>query len=77
MNLHGNSLTDELRITEFVHIWKHRDSLAIMPPEEWETVISIIQKLLPEYAVRDFTNEPISMKGGSKKVKISELFSVR
>ena len=24
--------------------------------EEWETVISIIQKLLPEYAVRDFTN---------------------
>ena len=28
----------------------------MMLPEEWETVISIIQKLLPEYAVRDFTN---------------------
>ena len=28
----------------------------MMPSEEWKTVISIIQKLLPEYAVRDFTN---------------------
>ena len=46
----------DIPITELVHIWKHRDSLAMMPPEEWKTVISIIQKLLPEYAVRDFTN---------------------
>ena len=46
----------DIPITELVHIWKHRDSLAMIPPEEWETVISIIQKLLPEYAVRDFTN---------------------
>ncbi|MBI1924810.1 hypothetical protein HYR99_11215 [Candidatus Poribacteria bacterium] len=28
----------------------------MMSPEEWATVISILQKLLPEYAVRDFTN---------------------
>ncbi len=46
----------DIPITELVHIWKHRDPLAMMPPEEWETVISLIQKLLPEYAVRDFTN---------------------
>ena len=46
----------DIPITELVHLWKHRDSLAMMPPEGWETVISIIQKLLPEYGVRDFTN---------------------
>lgn len=54
---HPDLKEKNIPITELVHIWKHRDSLAMMPPEEWETVISIIQKLLPEYAVRDFTNE--------------------
>ena len=53
---HPDLKEKDIPITELVHIWKHRDSLAMMPPEEWETVISIIQKLLPEYAVRDFTN---------------------
>ena len=53
---HPDLKEKDIPITELVHIWKHRDSLAMMPPAEWETVISIIQKLLPEYAVRDFTN---------------------
>jgi hypothetical protein len=28
----------------------------MMSPKEWTTLILILQKLLPEYAVRDFTN---------------------
>ena len=53
---HNARKAKEIQLPELVQIWECREQQTMMSPKEWATVISILQKLLPEYAVRDFTN---------------------
>ena len=50
------NLKKDLSIPHLIQMWECRDTQTMMPPEEWGDIILILQKLLPEYAVRDFTN---------------------
>jgi hypothetical protein len=46
----------DLPLSYLINIWKRRETQAVMKSEEWADIILILQKLLPDYAVRDFTN---------------------
>ena len=50
------NLKKDLSIPHLSQMWERRGTQTVMPPEEWRDIILILQKLLPEYAVRDFTN---------------------